>query len=84
MWGRYGDLEAVEDFIAVGKDVSESDEEGRTPLHYAVAYNHAEIVDELVSSGANLEAQVHPPTLLQQYHMLPLQSPASTRVQHVL
>ena len=48
----------MEDFIAIGKDVNESDEEGRTPLHYAVAYNHAEIVDELVASGANLEAQV--------------------------
>ncbi len=55
---RYGDLEAVEDFIAVGKDVNESDEEDRTPLHYAVAYNHAEIVDELIANGANLEAQV--------------------------
>ena len=48
----------MEDFIAVGKDVTESDEENRTPLHYAVAYNHAEIVDELVANGANLEAQV--------------------------
>ncbi len=48
----------MEDFIAVGKDVNESDEENRTPLHYAVAYNHAEIVDELVANGANLEAQV--------------------------
>ena len=48
----------MEDFIAVGKDVNESDEEDRTPLHYAVAYNHAEIVDELIANGANLEVQV--------------------------
>ena len=60
---RYGDLEAVEDFIAVGKDVNESDEDGRTALHYAVAYNHADIAAELISSGASLEAQVKHPAL---------------------
>ncbi|CAK0763605.1 hypothetical protein CVIRNUC_003075 [Coccomyxa viridis] len=54
---KYGDLEAVEDFIAVGKDVNESDQDGRTALHYAVAYNHADIAAELISSGASLEAQ---------------------------
>ena len=48
----------MEDFIAIGKDVNESDEEQRTPLHYAIAYNHAEIVDELIANGASLEAQV--------------------------
>ena len=55
---RYGDLEAVEDFIAVGKDVNESDQDGRTALHYAVAYNYADIAAELISNGASLEAQV--------------------------
>ena len=59
LWAcRYGDLEAVEDFIAIGKDVNESDGEQRTPLHYAVAYNHEKIVDELHASGADLEAKV--------------------------
>lgn len=48
----------MEDFLAIGKDVNESDEERRTPLHYAVAYNHAGIVEELITNGANLEAQV--------------------------
>ena len=58
---RYGDLEAVEDFLAVGKDVNESGQDGRTALHYAVAYNHADIAAELMSNGASLEAQVgHP------------------------
>ena len=60
---RYGDLEAVEDFIAVGKDVNETDEDGRTALHYAVAYNHADIADELISNGASLEAQVKHPAI---------------------
>ena len=49
----------MEDFIAIGRDVNESDADQRTPLHYAVAYNHADIVAELVTNGANLEAQVH-------------------------
>ena len=60
---RYGDLEAVEDFIAVGKDVNESDQDGRTALHYAVAYNYADIAAELISNGASLEVQVKHPTL---------------------
>jgi hypothetical protein len=29
---KYGDMEAVEDFIAIGKDVNMKDEVGRTPL----------------------------------------------------
>lgn len=35
-----GDVEAVEDFVAIGKDINEQDGEGRTALHYAVAYNN--------------------------------------------
>ncbi len=58
---RHGDLEAVQDFIAIGKDVNERDGDGRSALHYAVAYSHADIVEELVSSGANLEAQASCP-----------------------
>lgn len=40
---RYGDLEAVEDFIAIGKEVTTADKEGRTPLHYAAAIDHVEV-----------------------------------------
>ncbi|KAK9909900.1 hypothetical protein WJX75_009203 [Coccomyxa subellipsoidea] len=54
---KHGDLEAVQDFLAIGKDVNERDGDGRSALHYAVAYSHADIVDELVSSGADVEAQ---------------------------
>eukprot|EP01024_Parvocaulis_polyphysoides_P018363 TRINITY_DN1813_c0_g1_i1.p1 TRINITY_DN1813_c0_g1~~TRINITY_DN1813_c0_g1_i1.p1 ORF type:complete len:335 (-),score=60.08 TRINITY_DN1813_c0_g1_i1:306-1196(-) len=53
---KLGDMEALEDFLAVGKDVNCTDEEGRTPLHYAVAYNKAECVAFLVGAGASLEA----------------------------
>jgi ankyrin repeat protein len=57
---RWGDLEAVEDFIAVGKDVNAADKEGRRPLHVAVAYGRDEpgmqIVQALLEAGAQLEA----------------------------
>jgi ankyrin repeat protein len=29
---KYGDMEAVEDFLAIGKDVNMKDDVGRTPL----------------------------------------------------
>lgn len=51
---KYGDLEAVEDFVAVGKDVNETDDLGRTPLHFAVAYDHTEIVQELLANKADV------------------------------
>ena len=54
---RHGDLEAVEDFIAVGKDVNEADANGRTPLHYAVAFDHQDVLKTLISAKANVEAK---------------------------
>eukprot|EP00198_Chlamydomonas_reinhardtii_P002423 XP_001691759.1 predicted protein [Chlamydomonas reinhardtii] len=54
---RYGDEEAVEDFIAIGKDLNEPDAQGRTALHYSVAYDHPVIAKMLVDEGANLEAR---------------------------
>ncbi|KAG2450834.1 hypothetical protein HYH02_004668 [Chlamydomonas schloesseri] len=54
---KYGDEEAVEDFIAIGKDLNEADAQGRTALHYAVAYDHPIIAKMLVDEGANLEAR---------------------------
>ena len=61
---RHGDVEAVQDFLAIGKDVNEQDGEGRSPLHYAVAYSHADILEELLDAGADLEARVHSCSLL--------------------
>ena len=54
---KAGDLEAVEDFVAIGRDVNEVDEGMRTPLHFAVAYGHADVARELLSSGAHLDAR---------------------------
>ncbi|KAG2422652.1 hypothetical protein HXX76_015889 [Chlamydomonas incerta] len=54
---KYGDEEAVEDFIAIGKDLNEPDAQGRTALHYAVAYDHPIIAKMLVDEGANLESR---------------------------
>ncbi|KAK9819574.1 hypothetical protein WJX81_003882 [Elliptochloris bilobata] len=54
---KYGDLEAAEDFLAIGKDVDMRDPEGRTPLFFAVAYNHVAIVEELLRADADVHAQ---------------------------
>lgn len=53
---RYGDLEAVEDFLAIGKDVNMTDSEQRTPLHFASGTGHAEIASALIDAGANVSA----------------------------
>lgn len=52
---RVGDEEAVEDFVAIGKDVNMADKEGRTPLHFAAAYGRAPIARTLIDAGAKLE-----------------------------
>jgi hypothetical protein len=53
---KAGDLEAVEDFLAIGKDPGEADEGGRTPLHAAAAYDRLEAAAELIKAGAPLDA----------------------------
>lgn len=34
------------------------DPEGRTPLFFAVAYNHAPVVEELLRAGADIHSRV--------------------------
>ncbi|KAJ9514669.1 hypothetical protein QJQ45_028451, partial [Haematococcus lacustris] len=53
---KYGDTEAVEDFIAIGKDVGMKDKEGRTPLHFAAGAGHVEVAKLLIEEGAPLES----------------------------
>jgi ankyrin repeat protein len=49
-------VEAVEDFIAIGKDVNAADAEARTPLHFACGLGSGEIVGALLEAGSALEA----------------------------
>eukprot|EP00898_Chlorokybus_atmophyticus_P007991 jgi/Chlat1/8193/Chrsp76S00612 len=53
---KFGDVEAAEDFLAVGRDVNEADKEGRTPLHFSVAYSQPAVFEVLVAAGAKLNA----------------------------
>jgi len=57
---RYGDQEAVEDFIAVGKDVDARDSSKRTPLHYAIAFGKGDagetIFNMLLNANSDLTA----------------------------
>ena len=57
---RYGDVEAVEDFIAIGKDINARDSSSRTPIHYAIAFGKGdageEIFSMLLEAGADLTA----------------------------
>lgn len=52
---KYGDLEAVEDFLAIGKDPNLVDEFSRSPLHFAVSIQHMEIIESLLAAGADVE-----------------------------
>lgn len=53
------------------------DPEGRTPLFFAVAYNHAAIVEELLRAGADVHARARPCAMLRQtlpnpYSLVPI------------
>ncbi|XP_028414471.1 transient receptor potential cation channel subfamily A member 1 homolog isoform X2 [Dendronephthya gigantea] len=51
---RDGRLDIVKNKLAKGKrDINKKDEENATALHYAVRFNHTEIVKFLISKGAN-------------------------------
>jgi len=54
---KYGDMEAIEDYIAIGRDVNEGDKEGRTPLHFASGGGHFEIAQALIEAGASVDAK---------------------------
>lgn len=53
---KYGDIEAIEDYIAIQKG-DLTDENNRTALHYAVAYNQGRAAAALLENNADLNAQ---------------------------
>jgi cytohesin len=54
---RGGDIEAVKHHLAAGVDVNVI-YKGQTPLHYAAAYGHKEIVELLIAKGADVNAKI--------------------------
>ena len=52
---KYGDVEAIEDFCAIGK-AGMVDDEGRTALHFAVAYDQGAAAGALIENGADINA----------------------------
>jgi len=51
-----GDFETVQKLIARGADINESSN-GMTPVMYAAKFNRVEILNLLISKGANLKAK---------------------------
>lgn len=51
---KYNDKEALEDFLAIGKDVNDMDNEKRTPLHFVSGAGHADLVAPLLEAGASV------------------------------
>jgi cytohesin len=54
---RGGDIEAVKHHLAAGVDVNVI-YKGQTPLHYAAAYGHKEIIELLIAKGADVNAKI--------------------------
>jgi ankyrin repeat protein len=52
-----GDIEDVKQHLTASSDVNKRDEEGATPLHYAVSEGHQEIVKLLIKKGADVHAK---------------------------
>ena len=51
-----GDLPSVTKLLNAKYPVNRFDDLGRTPLHYAVAREHLDVVDALLQCGANVNA----------------------------
>jgi len=54
---KKGDIAAVKQHIANGKDVNEKDDVGRTPLHRAASSGNTEIAQLLIAKDAHINAK---------------------------
>lgn len=54
---KQGDSEKVADIIESGRNIEETDKDGRTPLHLAAESGSIEVAITLIAVGAKLEAQ---------------------------
>ena len=52
-----GVIEAVKQHIAAGTDVNAKDEDGYTPLHFAVVNDDKELAELLIAAGADVNAK---------------------------
>jgi ankyrin repeat protein len=52
-----GDLTKVQQLVEIGVDFNKKDERGKTPLMYAILFNHPQIVSYLIKKGADYRAE---------------------------
>ena len=56
---RTGNIGRIEELLANGADVNQSDKRGMTPLHWAARYGHEVVVLRLIGAGADINQQDH-------------------------
>lgn len=56
---KSGDLSAVQSALRRGADVNEPDRHGRPPVVIAAWHGHAQLVEHLLESGADVNAACH-------------------------
>ena len=54
---RKGDIEAVKQHLAAGRNVNAKDDKGRTPLQRAAREGHKEVAELLIAAGAALNSK---------------------------
>jgi ankyrin repeat protein len=53
---QHGDVEEVRRLLNVGYQPNEFDDLGKTPLHYAAEGGHLQVIELLIASGADVNA----------------------------
>ncbi|CAN9508189.1 unnamed protein product [Ophioblennius macclurei] len=54
---KAGDLDEVKSKVLTSEDASRELESGRMPLHYAADFGHKELLEYLISKGADVNAK---------------------------